>query len=502
MNKITSITRKRILETLIGSRWSWHGRLNEVEFLNRILDLKKLPSSDSRFKDMYVDIYQHRINNDDYEQGWFISDSRLNLLNVEDSIFMKFLTEVLNPEVVENAQARDNFSDLFNALLINDGYEIIPAEYISGEPAYRISAVNEAEKLRNVLLKLEAGCIAVSTDGTFSDSEYNALRNLLRPRKDLYQLLPDFIRSYNQTKAIRSKMQSIDGHYAGRREHIQQAFLMSFQFIDNLSGISDPFSDTLEHIEDGEIIGQGGFGVVYKVKHKHLDRSFAIKVLRKSPFSIGQHEVKRFFKEANILFGLNHPNIIRIYDVGIYNTEPFIRMEYFQGKNLNQILCDFGRFPSEKAFVMISAIASALAYAHDTLKVVHRDLKPSNIMAAPPEQFKVIDFGLGVYVEDELASRITRTGEVVAGGIYTAPELLANPKLRDQRCDIYSLGAIWYECLLGRAPHGIGFVNALTSEISIPKSHQNIIVRMLQSDPNQRYSSWSELLKDIAGCAH
>ncbi len=494
MNKITSITRKHILEGLSGN---WCGRLNEVDFLNRIWPLNQLPSLDGRFKDMYGDIFQHRINNDDYPDEWFITDSRLDLLNTDDAVFVKFLTEILDPEVVENAQARDKFTSSFNQCLINDGYEIIPLRYVSGEPLYGVSEVSEADLLRDTLLRLEAGCIAVSTDGTFSDSEYNALRNQLRQRKDLYQLLPDFLRSYNQTKAIRNKMQAFSKHYAERRIHIQEAFIPAFQFVDNLCGIVDPFSDTIERIENGEMIGQGGFGIVYKVKHKYLEHYFAIKIFRKHPFSTGEHDSERFFKEANILFGMNHANIIRIYDVGMYNGEPFIRMEYFPGKNLNEILSSHGRLSASKALTLISAVASALAFAYNTREVVHRDLKPSNIMAAPKEQFKVIDFGLGVYVEDELRSRLTKTGEIVASGVYSAPELLSEPKTISQQCDIYSLGAIWYECLLNRPPQGTGVIAALSAETSIPSEHKVIIEKMLQSDPTQRYLSWSDLLKDI-----
>ncbi|MFA6714694.1 MAG: protein kinase [Victivallales bacterium] len=418
MNKITSITRKHILEEIISLPWSWYGRLNEVDFLNRIWDLSKLPSKDNRFKDMAGDIWQHRINNYDYSTDWFITDNRLDLLNTDDSTFVKFLTEILHPEIVENAQVRDDFATLFNSRLINDGYEIIPVKYISGEPVYELSEVDYSEVLRNILLRLESGCIAVSTNGSFSSSEYNALRAQLRRRKDLYQLLPDFIHSYNQTEAIRNKMQSIDKHYAERREHIQQAFIPAFRFIDNMIGIADPFSDTIQHIENGEIIGQGGFGIVYKVKHKYLDQSFAVKIFRKHPFSTGTHDSERFFKEANILFNLAHPNIIRIYDVGIYNGEPFIRMEYFPGKNLNEILRD------------------------------HGCLSP----------------------------------------------IKANPKLVDPVCDIYSLGAIWYECLLGQPPQGVGIEESLRAKQSIPAKQRDIIVRCLQSDNHKVFESWDELL--------
>ncbi len=501
MNKISSITRKHILERVFGSHWAWHGRMNEVDFLNRIWTLDNLPSTDGRFKDMFGDIFQHRINNDDYAPDWIITDNRLNILETEDSIFIKFLTEILHPEVVENANSRDDFASIFNQYLINDGFEITPVKYVSGEPIYGLSEINEADSLRDVLLKLEAGCIAVSTDGKFSDSEYHSLLNILRKRRDLYQLLPEFVRSYKQTQFIRSKMQSINEHYAERREYIQSAFVPSFQFVDSLSGISDPFSDTIENIENGTVIGQGGFGIVYKVKHKYIDQSFAIKIFRKHPFSTGEHDSERFFKEANILFGLNHPNIIHIYDIGMYNGEPFIRMEYFSGKNLSEILIQHGRLTATKALSLISAVASALAYAYKIRRVVHRDLKPSNIMAATPEQFKVIDFGLGVYVEDELRSRLTKTGEVVASGVYSAPELLSSPKLIDPRCDIYSLGAIWYECLLNRPPQGSGIIQALSQEAGIPDEQKRIIEKMLQSDSGQRYVSWPDLTADLAKCS-
>ena len=251
-------------------------------------------------------------------------------------------------------------------------------------------------------------------------------------------------------------------------------------------------------IDDAELIGQGGFGLVYKVKHKYLEQFFAIKIFRQHPFSTGIHDKERFFKEANILFNLSHPAIIRIYDIGLYNDKPFIKMEYFQGKNLNEILVRYGRIKYDKALRLVKTIADALSYAVEKLGVVHRDLKPSNVMAAIPERFKVIDFGLGIYIEDELRTRLTQTGETVASSAYTAPELQANPQLINCACDIYSLGAIWYECLLGRVPQGTGIEEALNAEINVPPAHKKVILRSLQFDPNKRFRNWNEFQTAIS----
>ncbi len=244
-NIITPITRKFILEDVIASPCPWYGRENEVDFLNRIWDLRGLPSLDGRFKDMFGDVFQHRVNNDDYPIDWIITDDRLNILQVDDTTFFKFLSEMLNPLVVESNSVRDHFLAIFNNRLLSDGFEIAPIKYISGEPIYGAVEVKETDRLHEILMRLEAGAIAVSTDGDFSDSEYMALREQVRKKTELYQLLPEFIRAYRNTRSIRSKMQSIDKHYAERREYIREAFLPAFNYLDNLAGITDPFAQTM-----------------------------------------------------------------------------------------------------------------------------------------------------------------------------------------------------------------------------------------------------------------
>ena len=334
--------------------------------------------------------------------------------------------------------------------------------------------------------------IKISTTGGFSESEYTAIKQSLKKERALYQLLPEFIHFSNQTNSVRLYMQNKATQYAERRQIIIDSFAPAFQYLDNLEKRTNTTSETLIPFPEWEIIGHGGFGIVYKAKHKLLDVPFAIKVLNPSPFSIGKNDTARFFKEAKILFSLNHPNIIRIYDVGMIDEKPYIKMEYFSGENLNNVLCRIGRLTPSKALELVKAVSSGLQYAFNSFHIVHRDLKPSNIMVAKPSIIKVIDFGLGVYLEDDLNSRLTKTGEIVASGVYSSPWLLKEPKMINPVCDIYSLGAIWYECLMGRVPQGVDVESNLTAEKEIPDEHKILIIKCLQTNQDKCFKSWNE----------
>jgi serine/threonine protein kinase len=204
------------------------------------------------------------------------------------------------------------------------------------------------------------------------------------------------------------------------------------------------------------------------------------------------HHMERFFREARILFSLNHPNIIRVFDVGLYQGRPFIRMELFDGETLNDVLKTRGRISSKSALAIVGRIAEGLDHAHKK-GVIHRDLKPSNVMIAKPKQLRILDFGLGVFVEDDIVSRITKTGDSVVGGYYTAPELLQDPKLLDPRVDIYSLGAIWFNLLTGRAPVGVDVVEALDAEVELWQDEREALLKCLRPS-NRRHASTRDLL--------
>jgi hypothetical protein len=134
-NKITAITRRDILDLISLENIVFHGRLSEIEFLERIWDLKSLPSSDSRFENALADIYQHTVNNDDWGQGWVFTDSRFHLMD-DDDLFLKFLCETIHPVVRSELSICTKLCQLYNDYLQNDGYQIVEKTQISGRSVY------------------------------------------------------------------------------------------------------------------------------------------------------------------------------------------------------------------------------------------------------------------------------------------------------------------------------------------------------------------------------
>lgn len=136
MMKITEITRRDILDALTVEKIVWSGRLEEVDFLARLFDLSSLPSKDSRFDDAAGDIWQHRVNNFDWENDWVFYDDRFNILYGDDEIFLRFLSETIHPVVRPDLTEAERLCQLYNQYLINDGFQLVEKARISGKPIY------------------------------------------------------------------------------------------------------------------------------------------------------------------------------------------------------------------------------------------------------------------------------------------------------------------------------------------------------------------------------
>ncbi|WP_409475065.1 hypothetical protein [Streptomyces sp. HC307] len=133
---MTEVTRMRLFDTLRLQNVDWSGRLEESEFLKRIFDLDALESYDSRFPTAEGDIYQHRVNNYDWEPDWIFTDERFGLRRGPDAILLRFLSEMLHPVVRTDAEELRELLELFNTLLARDGYALVPVDSISGYPVY------------------------------------------------------------------------------------------------------------------------------------------------------------------------------------------------------------------------------------------------------------------------------------------------------------------------------------------------------------------------------
>lgn len=348
----------------------------------------------------------------------------------------------------------------------------------------QLPAMHPEDSVSVLIERLRDGLRFPASD-TFGD-EYCRSRAILRSHPLLKNHIPDFLRASRTVAEYRTYMQ----------ERCAQPYEWDANSGNALSQLQERVGagSSLDAYEIQRELGWGGFGRVYLAHHSFLDRPFAIKFFQPVFHQGGGSALSRFFQEASMLYDLHHPNIITVRDVGLYQERPFIVMDYFDGTTLNNALMQHGAMPPGKAMDLVVMLAEATKHAHGR-NIVHRDLKPSNIMLKPNE-CRVIDFGLGVYVEQLLASRLTKTGEAPAGGAYTARELLANPLLVDPRSDIYSIGAIWYNAVTNHVPAGANLADSLLSVPDLPTSHRELILRCL-SDAQHRFASCDELVTAI-----
>jgi serine/threonine-protein kinase len=194
-------------------------------------------------------------------------------------------------------------------------------------------------------------------------------------------------------------------------------------------------------------LGRGGMGVVYKADQTDLHRTVALKMILSGAIA-GPEDLRRFRTEAEATARLNHPNIVRIHEVGEIECRPYLSMEYIEGPSLSQRLAE-GPLAGKVAARYIATLARAIQHAHEH-SILHRDLKPSNILLDGEDQAHITDFGLAKRLN--LDAGQTRTGAVLGTPSYMAPEQAAGHKQLTGAVDVYGLGAILYELLTGRPP--------------------------------------------------
>ncbi len=258
------------------------------------------------------------------------------------------------------------------------------------------------------------------------------------------------------------------------------------------------------------LLGRGGMSVVYLAEHVRLGRKVALKVLA-SPLAHDESFRERFTWESQRAAGLDHPNVIPIYDAGEIDGGDadgllYIAMRYVDGSDLRSLLKREGRLGVGRTLYMIEQVASALDAAHDR-DLIHRDVKPSNILIAEPsEHVYLTDFGVA---KQTTAPDLTRTGIFVGTIEYAAPEQIEGLTL-DRRTDVYALGCVLYECLAGRPPFEreaeVAVMHAhLTSppprltdaRPDLPKDLDRVIARAMAKSRDERFGSTPELIDAV-----
>ncbi len=259
-------------------------------------------------------------------------------------------------------------------------------------------------------------------------------------------------------------------------------------------------------------IGAGSMSIVYSAVQNPIDRIVAIKMLKRE-FTDEPLTVKRFYREATAVSKLKHQNILTIHDVGETDDGvPYFVMEYLEGVSLAQLVEKYGAIHYLRALPIFAQICNAMAHSHRQ-GIIHRDLKPSNIMLTEEDGkqdfVKLVDFGIVLVTKQSqrVSQKLTQAGEIWGSPYYMSPEQCTGTNI-DARSDIYSMGMVMYEILVGRPAFeekNIGrIVNKHLKEMplrfvesapgkAIPESVEEVVFRCIQKNPDKRYQTMEEL---------
>jgi serine/threonine protein kinase len=254
-----------------------------------------------------------------------------------------------------------------------------------------------------------------------------------------------------------------------------------------------------------ERLGSGGMALVYLCEHCHLQKRVAIKVLPTNNSTNAEY-LKRFYREARATAGLEHPNIVRAFDVDHENDRHFLVMEYVEGALLQDLVLRFGPFSMERAAHYIAQAATGLQHIHES-GLVHRDIKPENLIVDRSGTVKILDLGLARFEESE---------EILTRGVLGTPDYLSPEQCKDShnvdiRADIYSLGGTLYYLLTGRPPFPEGTIaqklvfhqtkqprSIRADRPNVPADMEMVVAIMMAKDPADRYQTPVEVVQALS----
>ncbi len=260
-----------------------------------------------------------------------------------------------------------------------------------------------------------------------------------------------------------------------------------------------------------ERIGKGGMGVVFAARHLTLGRKVALKFVRVDCADDATYS-KRLRREARIAGALTHENVAQILDLGESDGQPFVVLEFVEGRTIKDLLADEGPPGVSRSVSLVRQICRGVQAAHD-LGIVHRDLKPANVMLRRDGTVKVLDFGLAKFERSPLDMEVTATATAGVGGTphYMAPEVARGESTGDARADVYAVGVVLYELLSGRRPHEGDSPNAVLYSVTtqrppslgkvksdLPPALVAVVDAAIESDPKRRTASINDLLESLA----
>ncbi|GAA0366915.1 serine/threonine-protein kinase [Microbispora corallina] len=249
-------------------------------------------------------------------------------------------------------------------------------------------------------------------------------------------------------------------------------------------------------------LGQGGMGAVYGGHDRRLDRKVAVKFLR-FPDGPDEELERRFIREARILARLEHPGAPVLYDFGTYEQRLFQVMQFIEGVTVADLLSEHGPLPVPWAAAIAAQACAVLTAAHE-LSICHRDLKPTNLMLCPDGSVKVLDFGLAMLREADVA-QFTRVGQILGTPAYMSPEQIQRG-VADPKSDLYALGCVLHEMLTGRqlftGPTEYAVFDKQVKERpprvpGVPADLDGLVAQLLEKEPRDRPADAYELYERL-----
>ncbi len=309
----------------------------------------------------------------------------------------------------------------------------------------------------------------------------------------------------DEVRRLRSNGESADlGQLLIRRELIRAEDLVRLRLTSQ-----DPGGPALPEIPRYEIrdrVGEGATALVYRAWDRQLQRPVALKLLRET-LGLSDLARQRFQREVHATARISHPNVVTVHDAGEAQGRLYLVMELVEGRPLSQLFKD-PAWDSRKILVLLEKVARGLAVAH-AQGIVHRDLKPANILVTEAGEPKVGDFGLAHFIDS--GADLTRTGTAIGTPLYMSPEQVkGDPKAISPRTDVFALGAMLYETVIGEPPH-LGLTTQetydkiLRQDAAIPRDRraavsrdlETLLLKSLEKIPDRRYASAEALADDL-----
>lgn len=319
----------------------------------------------------------------------------------------------------------------------------------------------------------------------------------------LYQLGDDFytqgefekaLAAFEEIMAVDITYQDIGVKVRELREELQNASIPEGQHRSIWAQLNTRARRRFKLLEE---LGRGSMGLVFKAYDREMDEVVALKILP-AQFSRDEDAVARFKQEAKAARRLTHPNIVRIHDIGEEEGRKYISMEFIEGKDLKRIIAAKQKLSASEMLYYSIEIALGLAYAH-SMDTLHRDIKPANVMVTEDQKVKLTDFGIATVMTEaqEISSEI-----IVGTPLYMSPEQTEG-KPCSAASDVYSLGVVMYEMLMGHPPFRLGNVayhHIFTKPPAmkgVKKRLAAIVMGCLEKNPAHRYGSMDELIRDM-----